>query len=182
MSAPPLPFQRSYWAVPGRLLAGYYPGDLDPALARRKLAALVRCGVELVMNLMEADEVNWLGTPFADYRPMLEGIAGAAGRAIRCEQMPIRDADVPTVAQMRTILDTIDSANDGGQIVYVHCLGGIGRTGTVVGCYLARHGIAVGTAALEHLNALAKGSPYNFGHVPQTRAQCNFVCGWKQHQ
>jgi hypothetical protein len=133
-----LPFNRSYWAVPGRLLAGYYPGDLDPALAERKLTALVRCGVELVINLMEADEVNWLGKPFADYRPTLEGLARSAGRAVRCERMPIRDADVPTVAQMRAILDTVERANAEGQIVYVHCLGGIGRTGTVVGCYLAR--------------------------------------------
>jgi protein-tyrosine phosphatase len=109
-------------------------------------------------------------------------LARAAGRAVRCERMPIRDADVPTVVQMRTLLDRIDHANAAGNIVYVHCLGGIGRTGTVIGCYLARHGIAVGTAALEHLNALAKASPYNFGHVPQTRAQCKFISGWKQDQ
>jgi protein-tyrosine phosphatase len=25
-------------------------------------------------------------------------------------------------------------------MVYVHCKGGIGRTGTVAGCYLVRHG------------------------------------------
>jgi hypothetical protein len=125
-----LPFDRSYWAVPDRLLAGYYPGDLDPAVAQRKLAGLVRCGVGLVINLMEPDEVNWNGKPFADYRPTLEALARTEGRAIRCERIPIRDADVPTVALMRTILDTIDHANAAGEIVYVHCLGGLGRTGT----------------------------------------------------
>lgn len=29
-----------------------------------------------------------------------------------------------------------------GQTVYVHCYGGIGRTGTVVGCWLVRHGLS----------------------------------------
>lgn len=44
----------------------------------------------------------------------------------------------PTVDQMRAILDAIDRA--AGSIVYVHCWGGHGRTGTVAGCYLVRHG------------------------------------------
>ena len=49
---------------------------------------------------------------------------------------------------LKHILDEIDGAILNGKTVYVHCLGGIGRTGTVVGCYLVRHGIAAGGKAL----------------------------------
>ncbi len=66
-----------------------------------------------------------------------------------------------------------------GEVVFVHCWGGKGRTGTVIGCYLARHGLATGEAALQLLNELAKTSSYNFGCVPQTLAQCAFVRNWQ---
>lgn len=59
MPAQCLTFYGSYWGSPGRLLAGIYPGAVDPEEAERKLAGLVRCGVGLVINLMEAHEVNW---------------------------------------------------------------------------------------------------------------------------
>jgi len=180
--SPALPFACAYWAASGRLLAGCYPGDLDPEEARRKLQGLIDCGVGRIINLMEVNEVNWNGKPFADYRPPLEVLARRAGRVIQFERLPIRDVDVPTVAQMQRILDTIDDANAAGQAVYVHCLGGKGRTGTVVGCYLARHGLAVGDAALDRLNELTEAAPYDFGSVPQTSAQCDFVRNWRQGQ
>jgi hypothetical protein len=30
MTTPPVPFPRSYWVIPGKLLAGCYPGAKDP--------------------------------------------------------------------------------------------------------------------------------------------------------
>ena len=33
----PLPFERSYWVIPGKLLAGEYPAAADPNEAYRKL-------------------------------------------------------------------------------------------------------------------------------------------------
>jgi len=174
-----LPFPRAYCVSPGQLIAGCYPGDLEPAEARIKLEGLVRCQVGLVINLTEAEERNWDGKPFVDYRPMLNDIAQTAGHNIRCERLSIRDNDVPTASHMQIILDRIDRANADEQVVYVHCWGGKGRTGMVVGCYLARHRIAVGDEALVLLNKLAKASPYDFGPVPQTEAQREFVRNWR---
>ena len=178
----PIPFPRSYWAVPGRLLAGCYPGDPNPAEARQKLESLVNCGIGLIINLMHTDEVNRDGKPFVEYGPVLEEIAQKAGRSVCCERLPIRDNDVPSVAHMRRILDRIDQSDAVGEAAYVHCWGGKGRTGTVVGCYLARHGLAVGDTALRRLTELTKASPYDFGPVPQTTTQCDFVRRWMTGQ
>jgi hypothetical protein len=152
-SSSTLPFDRAYWAAAGRLLAGCYPGDLDPGEARRKLLGLINCGVGQIINLMEPDEVGIGGKPFVDYRSPLEALARELGREVGWVRLDIHDYDVPTVAHMQRILDTIDQANADGRIVYVHCWGGKGRTGTVVGCYLARHGPAEGV--LESKRILA---------------------------
>jgi hypothetical protein len=174
-----LPFTRSYGVVRGKLIAGCYPGDLDPIQARMKLDGLARCRVGLVINLTEANEIGRSGKPFVDYRPALNEIVQTNGHDIQCERLSIRDMDVPTPTHMQMILNRIDQANAAKQVVYVHCWGGKGRTGTVVGCYLARHGMAVGDAALTLLNELTKASSYDFGDVPQTEAQCEFVRNWK---
>lgn len=172
-------FDRSYWAVPSKLLAGCYPGDQNPAESLKKLQALADCNVSLIVNLMFANEVNAAGKRFVDYGPALQEVFTKAGRIIRCKRLPIRNNDVPTTEHMREILDVIDSAIAAGEVVFVHCWGGKGRTGTVIGCYLARHGLATGEAALKLLNNLAKTSSYDFGYVPQTPAQCDFVRNWK---
>ena len=55
---------------------------------------------------------------------------------------------------MTAILDAIDTSLTGGRLVYVHCWGGVGRTGTVVGCWLLRHGLATRDAVLDTLAQL----------------------------
>ena len=72
--------------------------------------------------------------------------------------MPIHDVSTPTQAQMARILDAIDAALAVGHAVYLHCYGGIGRTGTVVGCYLVRHGMD-GEEALAEIARLRQGTP-----------------------
>jgi protein-tyrosine phosphatase len=75
---------------------------------------------------------------------------------------------------MRAILDTIDAEMAAGRTVYVHCWGGIGRTGTVIGCWLVRHG----TPAEEALNEIEarRGEPGS----PETAAQWAFVLNWSE--
>ena len=47
---------------------------------------------------------------------------------------------------MREILDHLRTRLDSGHKVYVHCWGGIGRTGTVVGCHLVEQGMTADQA------------------------------------
>jgi hypothetical protein len=56
---------------------------------------------------------------------------------------PIRDFSVPSKAFMTSILDKIDELIANGESIYVHCQGGHGRTGTVIGCWLKKLGFFV---------------------------------------
>ena len=79
------------------------------------------------------------------------------------------------------ILDAIDNALGAGRKIYLHCWGGIGRTGTAVGCWLVRHGLT-GEAALARLNALYRTSAQSryFPRSPETDAQVLFILDWKE--
>ena len=90
--------------------------------------------------------------------------------------------DVPhTPADMTAILDAIDAALDGGKAVYVHCWGGVGRTGTVVGCWLVRHGSTASDALVqvaEGWQGMEKFTPER--ESPETSGQREYVRNWPE--
>jgi hypothetical protein len=173
-----LPFERSYWVEPGRLLAGYYPGDSDPVEADYKLQALLECGVSRVFNLMEPDETDHSGRRFAAYQQRLHRLAEQRGAAAACVRFPIKDQSVPSLATMRKILDSLLSALAAGETVYVHCWGGRGRTGTVTGCYLRRALGLPGAETLARLRELTAHNPDAFWPAPEMEGQRAFVQRW----
>ncbi len=172
------PFGRSYWVAPGSLLAGFFPGHLRPDIADQHGERLLTCGIRYVMNLMEAEETNYEGEPFPSYAPILERYAANLGVEVVCDRIEIPDMDIPTVETMREILDRIDRAIAGGLPTYVHCWGGLGRTGTVVGCYMVRHKIAVGEGALQRIIDLRRVDEGNRYASPQTAAQRRMILDW----
>lgn len=175
------PFPRSYWVVPGRFLAGFYPGDRRPSLMKEKLAGLIACGIRCVINLQEPDEVDQDGMFFVDYAPVLEGLSGNAS-PVTLHRMPIPDLGIPSPEFMERILDLIDDAMEQDRPVYVHCWGGRGRTGTVVGCWLARHGIAEGQGALKKVQELRRNDPRRDWPSPKMPDQLRMVRTWKKGQ
>ena len=92
-------------------------------------------------------------------------------------RLPIRDLDIPTIAEMRVIVRTVRDAVDAGEVVYVHCWGGVGRTGTVVGCLLREDGFDE-TAAADRLRELRKQTERAHRASPETAAQRRFVAQW----
>ena len=64
--------------------------------------------------------------------------------------------------------------------VYVHCWGGKGRTGAVVGCYLVRHGFAAGNDVIEKIKELRKNTEDFSDPSPETKEQINMVINWKK--
>jgi hypothetical protein len=159
------PTPESYWVEPGELLAGKYPGSVDAASATTRVGQLLAVGVTLFVDLTEEFDL-------APYAHLVDGV----GRHVR---MPIPDMDVTTPEQMRRTLDLIDRERARGGTAYVHCWGGAGRTGTVVGCWLVRHGLD-GAEALQRITALRSGSPALWLDSPQTGPQRMMVQTWSE--
>jgi len=164
-----------YWVCPGLLLAGEYPGALTDEEARRKLRALLDAGIRRFVDLTEEGEYY-----LRPYRALLDEEAGRRDLSIAYHRMRFRDMCAPGTEQMRVTLDLLDEAVRAHEATYVHCLGGIGRTGSVVGCYLVRHGM-IGERALERVAELFATMPKGAGEVsrsPETNDQCDLVRHW----
>jgi predicted protein tyrosine phosphatase len=155
-----------YWVQPGKLLAGPNPGSWNENQARQRLRRLLNIGVTFFVDLTEPGEMK-------DYQLSASSEATTLKRDIIYRQLSIRDMDVPDSSRMTAILNTIDTAIHRGHLVYVHCLAGIGRTGTVVGCYLVRHGMT-GEDALSEIVRLRGGQT----DAPQTEEQSRMVRTW----
>jgi protein-tyrosine phosphatase len=166
------PIADSYWVQPEKLLAGEYPGSRSEDEARHKLRRLLAAGVTYCLDLTEAGEHG-----LKPDVPLLLQEAAALGHTVEHHRLSIPDGGTPMSAGMVCILDAIDAALEAGQVVYVHCYGGIGRTGTVVGCYLARHGMR-GEDALVEIARLREGTPDGRRRSPETREQEEMVRHW----
>ncbi len=177
---PPTPYERSYWVVPGKLLAGAYPGDIVQERAEAKLHAMIAAGIRCFVDLTTKNERNLRGEPLAPYDRLVRKVASTGGFKVFCHRKPITMLDVPTHEEMVEILDVIDGAVSSDLPVYVHCLGGLGRTGTVVGCWLVRHGIAAGEAALDCIQTLRRQDTLAHVPSPETAHQRRFICEWKE--
>jgi ADP-ribosyl-[dinitrogen reductase] hydrolase len=159
----PKPLAESYWVIPGRLLAGKYPGGKNLKEMERRLGPLLDAGFDGFLDLTETGEVP----PYENYLP--ESVAYVR-KAITDHGVP-RDA-----AYMGEILAALDELLAAGRRVYVHCRAGIGRTGTVVACHLIEQGLAP-EAALVRLNELWQGSDRSdtWPEVPETDVQRDFI-------
>jgi hypothetical protein len=180
MPITPVPFPHSYWVIPGKLLAGYYPGAKNSKEASTKLTALINAGIRHVITLMEPDERDFTGHRFIPYDDLMGSIAARMKVSVTFDQLPIKDLSVPTERHMTRILNQIDLCIKHGKSVYVHCQGGIGRTGTVVGCYLARHGLTTGKNLLDMIRYLRKDTGDSDRMSPETRGQREMLVGWRE--
>lgn len=173
---PAAPLPNSYWLPGTRIAAGEYPATHDDAPASRaKLCSLLDAGVRTFIDLTSpADGLS-------PYAGLLASEAAARGVRTRHHRLTIPDMGVPPARHMVEILDTIDrTLHDGA--VYVHCWGGRGRTGTVVGCHFVRHGMNPDDALALVLQLFESMEKARNGRredgSPQTDEQRRFVRDW----
>ena len=175
-----IPFNRSYWVVPGKLLAGGYPGSEDPIEEKRNLKGLIHAGIRHVISLIETQEYGRPDDPFPPYVDHMESIGETMKISVTFDQISIKDFSVPTERQMVRILNQIDMCIKYDKPVYMHCWGGKGRTGTIIGCYLARHGFATGNDVIEMIKELRKNTEDFSDSSPETRKQIKMVINWEK--
>jgi hypothetical protein len=168
------PFPESYWVIPNRFLAGAYPGDFEPSHTRLKLTKLLNSGFDTYFNLTSENELPGY------YSTLLEE-AVFYNLQVTHQRFSITDKGLPSHMNMVKILDSIDSALAEGHKIYLHCWGGIGRTGTTVGCYLVRHGLS-GQEALGKLASIYRTAIQSKLHPvsPETQEQFDFIMNWHE--
>jgi ADP-ribosylglycohydrolase len=167
----PAPLPRSYWVLPGKLLAGAYPGrDAVPGGgAAGAIDSLLGAGVDAFLDLTEAGEGGE-----EPYGALLRARSSGSGRAIESRTAPSKDMSSDPEAVHRA-LGELDALLAAGRTPYVHCLGGLGRTGTVVASWLVEKGLAPPDEASALLASLRASTDSPDARSPQTEAQGRLV-------
>ena len=167
-----VPYPNTYWVVHGRLLAGEHPTEFNDDATIAKLAALLDTGIRTFVDLTETREMK-------SYHHLLRTMAEDRRTKITFHRIGIPDRGVPSVSTLRWILDEIDRSTRDGNPVLVHCFAGIGRTGTVVGCYLRRHGLARQGEVVAQIAELRRLMPGGRETSPHTPEQVCMVEHWE---
>lgn len=170
---PSRPIRNCYWVETERLLAGGYPCLRGEDASRKVLRKFLDEGIRQFIDLTEEGELPC-------YRALLQEEAAKRGETVTWQRFPIVDMDVPrSKPQMQGILDSIRGGLEADRPTYVHCWGGIGRTGLVVGCWLVEQG-RTGDEALEEIQRLmAQNTHYRTQPAsPQTWEQVDWVRSW----
>ncbi len=152
------PHLNCYWLLPGLLLAGEYPAP--------HLSALLTSGVKNFVDLTDINE------GLVDYSLTLPD-------SVAHKRFAITDFGVPSVALMRQILDAINGNTRANLSTYLHCHGGIGRTGTVAACWLIEQGHTPdGALALLDQKWQVMEKRERAPHTPETPQQVAFIQAW----
>lgn len=135
------------WLEDGLLLACAYPRR-EAALSR-----LARQGVSVLVNLHER----------AHPTPRLARFGFVE------VHLPVPDFTPPSVPQLDEGVAAILLATAAGRRVAVHCGGGLGRTGTLLACYLVHQGLTA-EAAIARIRTVRPGSVETPGQVAAVAA------------
>ena len=132
---------------------------------------IIDSSINTFLDLTEVDELP-------QYEHKINTINDSHSNRINYNSIPIKDRTVPEKEYLKEILDFIDEESKHDRKVYVHCLRGLGRTGTVVGCYLVRNGFS-GEDALQEISRLRQGMLNAWMQSPQTEEQIQTIINWK---
>ena len=148
--------------APG-MWAGSVHGRWERDLATDMQELEEKHGTNVLVSLMEEHEYHGYRIPEFLERDKLGGI--------EILRFAIKDMGVPQEAEserFEAFVQDILQRLEQGQIVVVHCRGGLGRTGTVAACVLVALGNHSADEAIAAVRATRKGTV-------QTREQEDFV-------
>jgi predicted protein tyrosine phosphatase len=167
------PHANCYWVIPGQLLAGEHPGAMVAAAGVARIDALLDAGVRRLIDLTAEHEGP------GPYVATLFERAAARDVRVHHRRFAIPDYGVPSPELMRAALDAVYAAISADEALYVHCWGGVGRTGTLVGCLLREQGFGAADAlAVIDRKWQSMEKRTRHPHSPETRGQIAFVEAW----
>ena len=148
----------------GVVYAGEYPGDKYGEKATEKLKRMYHFGIRHFIDLTEEGEL-------CPYNHLLPSDTTYT-------RFPIPDCGVPkSIESVRRLLLRIEELKKMEGYVYVHCWGGVGRTGTIVACYLSQNSEEPDlNKTLEVLRGRFSEMPKSaYRETPETKEQINFI-------
>jgi ADP-ribosylglycohydrolase len=170
----PLP-ARTWWIERDAVLGGPFPGAPTAPEMRAKLEALIDLGVRTFVNLQEPHERGAGGNRFPDYTRIASSLSS---EPLAFHRIAIKDM---TAARMRDVTSAMHAIRDGLEhgLVYVHCWGGHGRTGTIAGCWLRSTGLTADDALAQIRDARAHDAHLSSMPSPQTPEQRAVIEKWQ---
>lgn len=138
--------------IPDVLAGSAEPGRYSDL--RSDLSGLTRQGIGAVVSLTE------------------RGLDAGALRdfGFRYLHLPMVDFSPPTRGQVRDFVDFVEACRADGVAVVVHCGAGIGRTGTMLACYL----VARGEPAAGAIAKVRMARPGSIETMEQERSVLDF--------
>lgn len=158
--------------IPEEFLAGPHPLRIPGKLRHESLPTLLNARIDTFIDLTDPSEL--LGSSYMDLIMKMP-----ESDNIRYFNYPVREFGNFTNESMREILDLIYELRDEKRHLYLHCYGGIGRTGAVVCCFLIEQGLTA-IQALEEIKVLRKNISRKWLPSPETDAQIQFVLEWQR--
>ena len=148
------PIDESNWVIPNKLIAGAYPGFTLDSENTGSLIKLLNCGVNRFVCMQEeydpfAKESEWRGTGtmyrknrairpyFADVQRILQTKADHPTLKtdvveVAFDHCPIKDCSTVADEIVFDLAKKLVDAIRNGDVIYLHCWGGHGRTGVMV--------------------------------------------------
>lgn len=150
----------------GRIYAGEYPvWEWNAGIRLRQLRLFLDFGIDCFVDLTEEGEMP----PYKELLP-----AGICRYTLPIPNLGTPKSVQDVVQLFETIRRHIDRHPDAR--IYIHCLGGVGRTGTIVSCYyIYFRGMSCEQAVAEMRRRYAEHGRSEWMSAPETQAQIDFI-------
>lgn len=148
----------------GIIYAGEYPGDKEDKIAKRKIARMCHFGIRHFIDLTEEGEL----CPYNHLLP----------KGTTYIRFPIQNCGAPkSMEDVQRLLLRVEELKKLDGCVYLHCRDGVGRTGTIVACYIAQYKNDPDLKdTLEDLRRNFSEMPKSaYRKTPETKEQINFI-------